>query len=372
MKILNIVQDYFPSIGGDFSRLYNLSQPLIKKYHCEIHVLVPKNGKKLKDYEIVDNIYIHRVKNYYIIPFAVRAIVKKYKIDIICTHNPRPTFFAQLSFIKNIPFILEVHTIHQLPILKEFLNRFNYPRSDKIITLSKSSRNFIIKNYHVLPNKIEIIYNGYNFSAKYNKKKYFCINQKYDLNDDDIIVGYIGTFYEFQGVEYFIKSIPYIIKNHKKIKTLIIGDGPLNMYLKNLTRSLRISKEIIFTGTILPTDIQYYYKLIDIFVIPRPSTLATETAVPLKLMEAMARGKAIVATNVGGLTEILEDKKDALIVNAGNEKAIVEAIITLINNSELRKKLAKNAIHKASKFTWESSAQELYNIYKEILNNKKV
>lgn len=372
MKILNIVQDYFPNIGGDFSRLYNLSQPLIKKYHCEIHILVPKNGKKLKDYEVVDNINIHRVENYYIIPFAVRAIVKKYKIDLICTHNPRPTFFAKLSFIKNIPFILEVHTIHKLPILKEFLNRFNYPRSDKIITLSKSSRNFIIKNYHVLPNKIEIIYNGYNFSAKYNKKKYFSIKQKYDLNDDDIIVGYIGTFHKFQGVEYFIKSLPFVKKNHKNIKVLIVGDGPLCIYLKNIAKSLKISKDIIFTGTILPTDIQYYYKLIDIFVIPRPSMLATETAVPLKLMEAMAIGKAIVATNVGGLTEMLEDKEDALIVNAGNEKAIAEAIITLINNSELRKKLVKNAMHKASKFTWESSSQKLFNIYKDILDNKKV
>ena len=140
-------------------------------------------------------------------------------------------------------------------MLKEFLNRFNYLKADKIITLSKSSRNFIIENYHVTPNEIEIVYNGYNFNTKYDEKKILYIKQKYSLNDDDLIVGYIGTFHDFKGVEYFIKSLPYVKKNHEKIKTLIMGDGPLNKYLKNLAKSLKISKEIIFTGSVLPTNI---------------------------------------------------------------------------------------------------------------------
>lgn len=371
MKILNIVQDYFPHIGGTSLRIYNLYQPLIKKYNCEIHILVPKNGKKLKNYEVLDNIYVHRVKNYYIIPLAVRAILKKYKIDLICTHNPRPTFFAHLSFIKNIPFILEVHTISQLSILKEFLNRFNYLRADKIITLSKSSRNFIVENYHVVPNNVEIVYNGYNFKTKYDKERIFYIKQKYDLDNDDLIVGYIGTFHDFQGVEYFVKSLPYIKKNYKKIKTLIVGNGPLNVYLKNLAKSLKISKEIIFTGTVLLNDIQYYYKLIDIFVIPRPSMLATETAIPLKLIEAMAMEKTILATNVGGLSEILENGKNALLVNPGDEIAIAKGIMTLISDKELRKKLAKNAFNTSINFKWENSSHKLFEIYKNLLTYKK-
>lgn len=358
MRILNIAQDFYPHIGGATTRMHYLFSALRSQYNHEIHILVPNSNNELPKYEIIDSIHVHRVISYWQIPNRIRSIVKNYRIDIICCHNPRPLFFTRLSMIRHIPIFYEVHSILPLSPIKQLLYFLCLINIKGIITLSEGSKKYLVEKYHF--KRIAVVYNGYlPMKQSEDQDSLFIENFK----TKPIVIGYIGSFHEFQGVEYLLRSIPKIVKTNDTVRFLIVGGGFRFLEIKELAHTLGIDNFVTFTGEVFPDKIKKYYDLIDIFVISRPNLLSTQTAVPLKLIEAMALGKALVVTNVLGLTEIVKDRVDAIIVRSEDCDDIASGIKLLIEDQHLRTFISNNAIVKARSFTWEAASEVLNEFY---------
>jgi glycosyltransferase involved in cell wall biosynthesis len=372
VKILHVSGTYLPYIGGSSLRLANLLKILGK--HFEIHLLVPKKdiyGKDIysepvKEHEVLDDIIIHRVQSFSSLSKTIRSICRKHNIDIIHAHNPRFAFYSLLA-LTGKPLICEAHALTHTSLFKSFLVYFTYKICNKIIVLSNSAKKEIVERYKIPLNKVEVIFNGVDLKRFTNLKENSCfIREKYNVREK-YIVGYIGTFYKWQGVRDLVRSFSYVAKKRDDVKLILVGDGPDFKNIVILIDKLNLKSKIILTGIVPPNEIPYYLNSIDIFIISRPNTIENKTAIPLKLLEAMAMGIPIVATNVGGISEVINDGMDGILAITDNDEKLAEKILMLLNNKSLRKKIGKNAKESVKSFKWECSAKKIAKIYKQIL-----
>ncbi len=309
IKILHVAYRYLPYIGGASLRLKSLIEPISKE--CELHVLVPKrelSGEKiykndLKDFEIINGVYVHRVSSVHNLWLATKKLCRLYKIDLIHVHNFRFAYLVLTTF-SHLPLIYEIHAPSEYKMIKNLLYYYLCHRVNCIIVLSKRMKKYVREKYHVSENKVEVVYNGIKINKqKISKDKLLNIKRKLKLNNCNII-GYMGTLYDWQGVVTLVNIFPKIVDNFKNTKLLIVGDGPEKTKIQNIIKTYNLEKKIILTGSVLPEEGPIYLNIMDIIVIPRPSNIATETAIPLKVLEAMVARKPIVASRVVTCTRL--------------------------------------------------------------------
>jgi len=380
LKVLHVMGKYLPDNGGTIQRVRNLLLPLVRRGLCEIHLIAPKQGfnekrsllnSKLSNKEIIEGIIVHRVEKFSHLFRATNKISQKYNINLIHTHNPRLDLFCYTSRIKK-PIISEIHTIRELNLIKFKLTKFAYQRAIKIICLSEKMKEEIMRKYQISDKRIEVIYNGVD-TSQINLKMEECddIRMKYHIQEE-FIIGYIGTFYQWQGVRDLVKAFSFLLNKREDAHLLLVGNGPDLNFINKLIYEYGLKKKVTITGMISSEKIYDYYKAIDVFIIPRPSTIETETAVPLKVFESMAAHKTIIATRVGGLSEVIEDGVNGILVSPGNPEELGQSIHQLLINKNLRIRLSENAYKTVKdKFQWENSSKKLFNLYENCINSYK-
>lgn len=375
LKVLHVVGAYLPDSGGTVQRIRNLALPLVKEGSCEIHVLTSKQGfrgkqktraSSLLDEEVIEGIQVHRVEHFNHLFCAIRKVSLQHDIDLIHTHNPRFDFFCLATHVRR-PIIAEIHTIRSLSLLKFQLAKIVYRRVAKVICLSQKMEQVILREFKLSANKVEVIYNGVNVDRVASEQgKGNVVRNRYHIQEP-LIVGYIGTFYQWQGVTDLVKAFSILAKEREDTRLLLVGSGPDLKVVHELVDSLGIERKVTMTGMISSDSIPDYYSAIDVFVIPRPRTIETESALPLKVLEGMAAGKAIVATDVGGLTEVLKDGVNSLLVTPGSPKELADATTQLLDDNGLRLKLGRNARNIVKEgFQWGSSSKRLLASYRSL------
>ena len=161
---------------------------------------------------------------------------------------------------------------------------------------------------------------------------------------DDLILGFIRSFYAYEGLLLLIEAMPDILKENKKIKLLLVGGGPDEAKIKAKIKQLDIEDQVIFTGRVPHEQVQSYYNLVDIFVYPRYPMRLTDLVTPLKPLEAMAQNRLVVASDVGGHKELIKDGINGKLFQAGNPQSLAQSVLTLINE-----KAQWHKYHKAGK-----------------------
>jgi glycogen(starch) synthase len=121
------------------------------------------------------------------------------------------------------------------------------------------------------------------------------------------VLGFIGSFYAYEGLDLLLRALPAILQQAPDVALLLTGGGPQEANLKQLAQELGLQKHVIFTGRVPHADVQRYYNLVDVLVYPRHSMRLTELVTPLKPLEAMAQGRLLVASDVGGHRELIRD-----------------------------------------------------------------
>jgi len=373
LKVLHVAGTYLPYIGGSSLRLRNLLEPIAQE--CELHVLVPRRDifgnaiyeNEVLDFEIINGINVHRVNRVLQMPASIRHLCGAHRIDLIHGHNPRFAFMALLACVHR-PLLLELRAPTELTRIKEAVAHWVYHHIDYFVVLSQSMKSYLIQRHHVPKERITVVYNGvdihkFQVSARCPE----IAGSSYSLNDNKV-VGYIGSFYEWQGVLDLVKAFSAVVRKCENVHLLMVGDGPDRSRVQETIKELGLESKVTLTGSIPPENVPAYLAAMDVFVIPRPSTIGTETAIPLKLLEAMAAGVPIVATQVGGLTEVLENGLDALLSPPGRDGLLAQNIMLLLNNQTLRTKVRGNASRKVGLwFNWESLAKQLLQLYNLLL-----
>jgi glycosyltransferase involved in cell wall biosynthesis len=173
--------------------------------------------------------------------------------------------------------------------------------------------------------KINIFPNGVDLDHFIPTPVNSCLKHKLGL-EGRFVVGYVGSFYFWEGLDLLVRALGEAVKQNPNIRLLFVGadDGDL---VKKLVESLQIDEFVRFAGRVEPEKILDYYSVIDLCVYPRKKLRFTDLVTPLKPLEAMAMGKLVLGSDVGGHRELIDDGTTGLLFPAGSQKDLARKII---------------------------------------------
>jgi PEP-CTERM/exosortase A-associated glycosyltransferase len=146
------------------------------------------------------------------------------------------------------------------------------------------------------------------------------------------VVGFVGSFYAYEGLDLLIAALPQLLRLRSDVRLLIVGGGPQGGALKAQAQVLGVADKVVFTGRVPHAEVARYYDLIDVLAYPRHSMRLTELVTPLKPLEAMAQGRVLVASDVGGHREMVRHGENGILFEADNVDALARALFSLIDD----------------------------------------
>lgn len=368
MRILHITKKYPALIGGDACVVYNLNRQQVKLGH-EVHVATSK-CEEIEDREVLkfglrehsfnlDRITPRRVVSLVLLSLWGLKNLKKFKPDIIHSHSVDLGFFVSIiAKLYGIPVINTCHGIsfndgQYLP-LKGFAERFflNYSGFKKVVAVDTKGVNDLyaagVKNVVYVPNGIDP-HRFQNRKKRENTKTKFL---------------FAGRLEKQKGVVYLIKAAD-ILKDRNDFEIIIVGEGSEADSLMRTALELDMRGIIKFKGKIDEQMLNEYYLGCDAFILP-----SLWEGMPLTLLEAAAAEMPIIASDVGGISSLFTNGENALIIEQKNAEVLASAMLKLIEDKKLREKLGSNARGLVERFSWESTARDLDDIYREVIKIK--
>jgi glycosyltransferase involved in cell wall biosynthesis len=285
------------------------------------------------------------------------SLIKRGKYNVVHVHLFPANLFMSLASLflpKNIKFIYSEHNVYNrrrsFKIFK-ILDTFIYSRYYKIIGVSKQVQVALIEWLPALQKKSVVISNAVSVPDLSNWSPV----KKYD-------VLFVGRLTKAKGVDILLKAINILKEKYQKeIKAAIVGKGYLEEELKELVMELGIEKEVEFLG--VRRDIEKLMKSTKLFVLP-----SRWEGLPLTVLEAMSSGAGIIAAKVGGIPEVIEHKKEGILISPDDPEALAGAIAKLLKDRELRVKLSINAYQKVKeKYSIEVYTKDLLELYKSLI-----
>jgi PEP-CTERM/exosortase A-associated glycosyltransferase len=148
------------------------------------------------------------------------------------------------------------------------------------------------------------------------------------------VIGFIGSFYAYEGLDLLIEALPRILVQRPEVRLLLVGGGPQEGALKEQAAALGLADKVVFSGRVAHAEVPRYYDLVDVLAYPRHSMRLTELVTPLKPLEAMAQGRLLVASDVGGHRELIRHAETGMLFKAGDAAALAGAVLQLLAQSD--------------------------------------
>lgn len=315
-----------------------------------------------------------------IIPFLIMEllftlyIIRKENISIVNTHwlLPQGLIGSIVRKLTNIKHVATIHSSEVTLLKKNSLTKkiaiFIVKNSDSLISVSKHRLNELIE---ILPNKVtQSLLKKINYIPMGVKVRDTTTVTPHILKDFINII-FVGRLVEVKGCEYLIQGFSYAIKNctyKKKLKLNIIGYGDQEEQLKQLTSNLKMNEYVIFHGKVKNNEVYRYYNSSDILILPSiVDKNGYQEGFPVVLLEAIAAGLPIIATNIAGVKEVINNGENGIIIDEKNPEQIGKAILKLTDDYDLRKKLADNCLKERNRYTWEKISEEYNDIFEKII-----
>ena len=389
MRIGIFSDTYTPFINGVSTSIVRLKKALEKKGH-EVYVVTVNNEKMGYSYDekervmripaLKAGIYEYRLSMIY--SFKAKKKIKELNLDVIHSQTEFGigTFARLVAMELDIPIVHTYHTLYEEYLNSLTKNKIKYMVNGfveylaeyycdssigELIVPTAKTKEIFKKQYkfkrevHVIPNGIDLD----KFSIEnINKKELEKIKKQYGIKDTDFVIMYVGRLGPEKNITFLARAQKQIVKKHKNCKLVIVGEGPMKNELEKITSSIR--ENVIFTGKIPQSDIQYYYRLADVF-----ATASKFETQGLTVIEALASGVCALC--------ILDDSfKDALIDNVnGNffetEKEYVDLVDKLMTDEKLLNKYKKNAIKTANEHSYLTFGDKVLEVYEFAIKNNK-
>ncbi|MBC7481989.1 MAG: glycosyltransferase, exosortase A system-associated [Rhizobacter sp.] len=149
------------------------------------------------------------------------------------------------------------------------------------------------------------------------------------------VVGFIGSFYAYEGLDLLLQALPALLQRRPEVRVLLVGGGPQEAALKAQAKELGVADKVVFTGRVPHAEVPRYYDLVDVLAYPRHPMRLTELVTPLKPLEAMAQGRLLVASDVGGHRELVRHRETGLLFKAGSAEALTGALADALQDQRL-------------------------------------
>jgi PEP-CTERM/exosortase A-associated glycosyltransferase len=182
------------------------------------------------------------------------------------------------------------------------------------------------------------------------------------------VIGFAGSFFAYEGIDLLIDALARLAPTHRNLRALLIGGGPQEVALRAQVSAQRLEDRVVFVGRVPHAEMQRYYDLIDVLAYPRHRMRLTELVTPLKPLEAMAQGRMIVASDVGGHRELIRDGDTGFLFAAGDVGALATLIERVLREREQWPKIAARARRFVeTERTWARSVARYAAVYGALL-----
>lgn len=308
--------------------------------------------------------------------FKLYRIFRKARFDVVHTHTAKAGALARLAaFFAGVPVI--IHTPHGhnfygyfnsffsslVRIIERSLSRL----TDRIMVVTELERADNIK-YRVAPReKLVLIYQGLDLAefAPENKDVRF-VKERLGISADCLVAGFVGRLEPVKGPQYFIRAAIKVLEERQDVRFLLTGEGGLRRGLEEEVSVRGLADKIIFSGW--RENIPEIMSAMDILVLP-----SLNEAVGIVLIEAQSLGIPVVASNVGGIPEVVQDGQSGLLVDPADPDLLARAMLRLLNDPGLRKSMSVSGSDWCrGRFNAQVMTDKVAVMYKEVLDEKYV
>ena len=306
-------------------------------------------------------------------------IIPTVRPDVLHAHSPSLNAIAALRAGKKfgIPVVYEVRAFWEDAAvdhgtatenglryrLTRALESYALRRADAVTTICEGLRRDIVARgipadkITVIPNAVDIDKFAVGGVADQ------ALKAKLGLADARLI-GFIGSFYAYEGLDILLRAVPALTAEHPDLRVLLVGGGPEDARLRQLAKDLGIADKVVFTGRVPHDQVQMYYDLLDVLVYPRLSMRLTDLVTPLKPLEAMAQGRVLAASDVGGHLELIVDGKTGVLFKADDPQALADKVGSLVDaQTEWPKLRAAGRAYVETERNWKASVTRYKSIY---------
>ncbi len=383
MKILFLTSDFLPNIGGMATHAHELARALVRNGN-EVHLVNPVYGNGKRTIEKIDGITVHRLYFPLEIPKLKHLLyilgVRRYVIDLLVNdgfdvlhfHDLTPNCWTTKFFVSKLPVVWTNHTSNYLEYYETTKGRTRIRRYlghiDAVIgpsmELAEKSKAIGLPDEAIfyIPNGVDA--RKFNPNADPGD-----LPERCGVNPSRPVIICPRRLEPKNGVEYFIRSVPRVLREFPDTQFLIVGGGfpEERIRFEEMLTEWKCRPSVIFTGNVPNTDMPAYYGMADIAVLP-----SLMEATSISGLEAMASGLPLVGTRVGGIPEIVVDNETGILVEPRDHEALADAIVKLLANPELCMRLGESARRRVeSTFSWLQIARQTADVYEFAISRRQ-
>ncbi len=373
LRVLHVLDHSIPLHSGYTFRSRSILQQQRALGWQTFHITGPKQGVSAAAYEEVDGLGFYRtaasdgalarlpVFDQLAVIDALarrlRQVAQEVRPDVIHAHSPVLNAIAALRVGRKlgIPVVYEIRAFWEDAAVdhgtsREWGLRYRVTRAmeshalrrvDAATTICEGLRAEIVGR-GIPASKVTVIPNAVNVAD-------FQVGGVADASlaaqlglQGKAVLGFIGSFYAYEGLDVLLQALPAMLASNPDIRVLLVGGGVQEAALKAQAQRLGVAGQVVFTGRVPHDQVQRYYDLVDVLVYPRLKMRLTDLVTPLKPLEAMAQGRLLAASDVGGHKELIEDGHTGILFGAGDPLALAQKVLALLSAPERWQALRDN------------------------------
>jgi PEP-CTERM/exosortase A-associated glycosyltransferase len=314
----------------------------------------------------------------------VDEVVLREQPDILHAHSPALNGLAALwvGRKRRLPVVYEVRAFWEDAAvdhgtcregdlryrMSRALENYILHHADAVTTICDGLRSEIVsrgvtaQRVSVIPNAVDLVRFPVGTSADQGLIEALQLRGKQ-------VLGFVGSFYAYEGLTLLLQALPMILERRPDVRLLLVGGGPQEGELKQLATTLGIADKVVFVGRVPHEKVRDYYDLVDVLVYPRLSMRLTELVTPLKPLEAMAQGKLVAASDVGGHRELIGDGVTGVLFKSGKVEELAIKVIEVLEERYAWPRIKESARRFVEEQrNWRDSVARYENVYQAAIS----
>ena len=376
MKLALVSPYDFAYPGGVTEHVSNLAEQFLDRGH-EVHIVAPSSHDEAEPVAAVDA-PVHRIGRVVSIPangsvaritlslrsyLQAKRLLQEQQFDLVHLHEPMmPALPLTVLRHSNTTNVGTFHAYRNTPLTYFYGKPILRPFFRKLhghIAVSSAARDFVGEyfnaDYRIIPNGIDFP----RFNTRYPRLE--------QLADGRPTVLFVGRLEKRKGLKFLLRAWPMVLERQPSARLVVVGRGrPLEGYRRFAARQGWSESDVRFAGYVPAEDLPRYYQSCDVFCAPNTG----QESFGIVLLEAMAAGVPIVASDIPGYRDVVSDGEQGLLVEPKNAGALADAICRLLGNPELRASMRRAGQDRAPAYDWPRVAAQVLDYYVEVLERR--
>jgi glycosyltransferase involved in cell wall biosynthesis len=377
MKVALVTPYFFPHIGGVESHVLALARVLSRKGH-EVQVFTSRHAD-LKEFDSVDGVAVRRVpvsSMLFDTPLTPRlsAVLQADKWDIIHAHSPPPMssyYAARASARSGVPLVYTHHCDPEIPSILGRAVSWVYYRTLLSYTLRRAARiivyteSYAATSYALWKHPTALVPTGLDLSRFGPQNDAATVRRKHGLVGKKVVL-FVGRLTAHKGIQTIIEAAAL---TGPEVRYLLVGPGDFPAGWTRRMRQLKVEDRIVVAGKVPESELPAYYSAADVLVLPSLSRLE---AFGLVIVEAMASGKPVVASDLPGVREVVRDGKTGFLCEPFNAGDLAAKIAALASNEKAASDMGAAGRKLAGeRYSWEVIGARIEKVYDDVLSRHK-